>query len=513
MQLLRLQNATFRFRVGLIGLLFGGVFTGGAFAQSTDRPNIVVFLVDDMGLMDSSVPFLANDRGEAERHPLNDFYRTPNIERLARTGTRFSNFYSMSVCSPSRIALMTGQTSARHHTTNWIDPGANNPGKFGPPQWQWRGMTEGHASLPRLLRSAGYRTIHCGKGHFGPLDSYAADPSHIGFDINIAGSAMGQPGSYFGTDNFGKDAQVKSTPGVPGLELYHGQEIFLTEALTLEMNKAIEGAVRDRKPFFAYMAHYAAHAPFQADPRFLEHYPNETQALSAFATLIEGMDKSLGDLLDQLDRLGVAENTLVFFVGDNGTDSPRGDDFAISCAAPLRGKKGTQYEGGMRVPFIAAWAKPSCERDLQRRFPIAQATISNGMGAIYDLFPTILAVAGVKSDQVVDGMDLWKQLAGERGPASDREFLMHYPHEHRSSYFTVYRRGTWKLVYHYRKPVSERFELFDLTSDRDESHNLASSNRNKLREMFDAMQQALEKTNAQFPLSDNGKTPLKPTLE
>jgi arylsulfatase A-like enzyme len=164
---------------------------------------------------------------------------------------------------------------------------------------------------------------------------------------------MGQPGSYFGTDNFGNDAEGRPKREVPGLELYHGQDIFLTEALTLEMNMAIEGAVRDRKPFFAYMSHYAAHAPFQTDPRFRDHYSNETQALAAYGTLIEGMDKSLGDLLDQLERLGIAENTLVFFVGDNGTDSPRGDELAISAAAPLREKRNA-LRRRMRVPFIAA---------------------------------------------------------------------------------------------------------------------------------------------------------------
>ena len=108
------------------------MFASNAALAQTERPNIVVVLIDDMGLMDTSVPFLTDVYGVAERHPLNDFYRTPSMERLAKQGIRFSNFYSMSVCSPTRTSLMTGQTSARHHTTNWIDPNSNNRGEFGP---------------------------------------------------------------------------------------------------------------------------------------------------------------------------------------------------------------------------------------------------------------------------------------------------------------------------------------------------------------------------------------------
>ena len=148
---------------------------------------------------------------------------------------------------------------------------------------------------------------------------------------------------------------------VPHLEKYHGTDTFLTEALTLETKPRLTQAVKDGKPFYLYMAHYAVHAPFHSDPRFAAHYKNSGKSApaQAFATLIEGMDKSLGDILDHLDELGVAENTLVFFLGDNGSDAPLGHQHAVACAAPLRGKKGAHYEGGMRVPFIAAWAKPN----------------------------------------------------------------------------------------------------------------------------------------------------------
>ena len=129
--------------------------------------------------------------------------------------------------------------------------------------------------------------------------------------------------------------------------------------------------------FYLYMAHYAVHAPFNSDPRFADHYVDSGKPAPAraFATLIEGMDKSLGDILDHLDALGIADNTLIFFLGDNGSDAPLGHQHEVACAAPLRGKKGAHYEGGMRVPFIAAWAKADKDNPAQKRLPIAVGAI------------------------------------------------------------------------------------------------------------------------------------------
>ncbi|MFM7118326.1 MAG: sulfatase-like hydrolase/transferase, partial [Planctomycetota bacterium] len=149
-------------------------------ARPAKLPNIVVFLIDDLGVMDTSVPFLTDDQGQAKSYPLNQFYRTPNLERLAGQRMRFSTCYAMSVCSPTRVSLMSGQTSARHHTTQWIDPAQPNNGKFGPPQWNWKGLTSHSFTLPLLLKKSCYRTIHCGKGHLGPLDSEGSDPRNLG---------------------------------------------------------------------------------------------------------------------------------------------------------------------------------------------------------------------------------------------------------------------------------------------------------------------------------------------
>lgn len=487
-----------------------------AVSRSAERPNILVVLVDDMGVMDSSVPFLTDADGNPQRYPLNDRYRTPNLARLAEQGVRFSSFLAMSVCSPTRMALLTGQTSARHRTTNWIHPARNNRGEFGPRAWNWSGMTRDQISLPRLLQAAGYHTIQCGKGHLGPFDSVGADPRSAGFDISIGGSAMGQPGSYFGTASFGNQASGPTPQGVPGLAKYHGQEIFLTDALTRELKPAIAGAVGAGQPFFAFFSHYAVHAPFQPDPRFIDHYSGEPRDFAAFAALIEGMDHSLGEMLDHLDRLGVAEETLVFFLGDNGTDAPLGDPNAILCAAPLRGKKGTHYEGGMRTAFVAAWAKPNPAHPLQKRIPVQPGTSTSQLAAVYDLFPTLLAAADCPpadcppaDPHPVDGINLLPRFAAPSSPLSDRTFLMHFPHDHRSSWFTVLRQQDWKLIYHWRRAAENRVELFHLATDPSESTNRAADSPEQTRRMLIALRDELEKTGALPPLADDRQTPLE----
>ncbi|MFG0336043.1 MAG: sulfatase [Maioricimonas sp. JB049] len=491
-----------------------------ALHAAPERPNVVVFLVDDMGLMDTSVPFLTDADGKPEPHPLNGFYRTPNMERLAGQGIRFSNFYAMSVCSPTRVSIMTGQTSARHRTTNWIRPESNNAGPYGAPDWQWKGVTPAHQTLPALLQEAGYRTIHCGKGHFGPNDTHGEDPSNFGFDVNIAGCASGAPGSYYGTENFGHGKKGRERRAVPRLEKYHGEEIYLTEALTREVNAAISEAVEADQPFLAYMAHYAVHAPFQPDPRFAGNYSEQSERVAAFASMIEGMDKSLGDMLDHLEAVEVAEETLVFFVGDNATDAPLGPLHDVACAAPLRGKKGTHYEGGMRVPFIASWAAPNSDHPLQKQTPISGGRIVSDVGVVYDLFPTILALTDTEvpadeRDRTIDGIDLTPTLTGTGNGPESREFLMHFPHAHRSSYFTVFRKGDWKLVYHYRPEKDAawgRYELFDLSEDRDESHNLAAERPDRLREMMTSMTVSLEEAGAQYPLANDRMSRLVPEM-
>ena len=486
-------------------LVFFYCFISTAIAQPAP-PNIVVFLVDDMGIMDTSVPFLTDDNGKPKKYPLNEWYRTPSMERLARQGIRFHQFCAMSVCSPTRASILNGQNAARHHVTTWIDPYKNNRGPQGPAAWNWNGTAKGDITLPLLLQKNGYRTIHIGKGHFGPDKSEGSDPTNIGFDVNIGGSAIGHPGSYFGKDNYGKG----SKHAVPHLEKYHGTDTFLTEALTYEANAQIDASINAKKPFFLYFAHYAVHSPFQSNPLFAEHYKNSNKSpqAQAFATLVESMDESLGLLLDHLEKAGIAENTLILLLGDNGSDAPLGESHEVASSAPLRGKKGTHYEGGMRVPFIAAWAKTDATNTHQQALAIPADALQGHIVSVEDLFPTVLDIAKIKAPDThkIDGQSLRTLLTGKDDPAHRDTFLMHFPHAHRSVYFTSLRSGDWKVIYHYLPAAKQpRYELFHVKDDPYEQTDLAIKQPEMLEKLMKELIISLEKHDAQYPQDKEGK--------
>lgn len=476
-----------------------------------EKPNIVVFLVDDMGVMDTSLPFITDSKGKVLPQPLNDWYRTPNMERLANQGVRFSTFYAQSVSSPSRTSIMTGQNAARHRTTNWINAESNNRDKYGPYEWNWKGLKSSDITYPSVLKSAGYKTIHIGKAHFGCNDSFGENPCNIGFDVNIGGSAIGHPGSYHGENGYGwiKGQRARA---VPDLEQYHRTNTFLSDALTLEALKEVKKAVGEGKPFYLNLAHYAVHAPFETDERFINNYPKgeKNDQARAFATLIEGMDKSLGDLMDKLDEMGVAENTLIIFLGDNGGDAPLGGAADYGSAAPLKGKKGAEYEGGVRVPFIAAWAKNDSSNKFQKKFPIAQNYVQTQIGTIMDIYPTVLSVAGVEVPEghILDGSDMKKLFAGKKDKSRRDDVLTHFPHQHRGSYFTTYRKGDWKLIYYYNpeKDGKPSYKLFNLKNDPYETTDLSSENVGKLKKMCRLMIDRLKLEGALYPVDKNGKT-------
>ena len=500
-------------------LFFSLCLTLSVSAETGARPNIMVFIVDDMGVMDSSVPFLTDEKGQARRYPLNDFYRTPGMERLADRGIRFSQFYAMSVCSPTRISIMTGQNAARHRATNWINPRQNNAGSNGPESWNWAGLRKGEVTLPGLLRGKGYRTIHVGKAHFGPAGREGSEPLNLGFSVNVGGAAFGAPGSYYGEKKYGHGTR-RSHNAVPHLEKYHGSGTFLTEALTIEAKRCVTEAVAAKEPFFLHLSHYAVHAPFESDPRFAPHYreSGKSKNAQAFATLIEGMDKSLGDMLDHFEKLGIAEETLVLFLGDNGSDAPLGHQHEVACSAPLRGKKGAHYEGGIRVPFIAAWARPGASNSFQRILRIPSGAVQQQVASVTDLFPTLLELTGVAvpDGHVVDGLRLQTLLTGRADRERPERFLMHYPHgRHRSNYFTTWRDGDWKLIFHAlpEEPTTGgriqfkdgRYELFNLKADPFESTNLAKENPAELSRMVRGLADALAEHDALYPVGSDGR--------
>lgn len=502
----------------LIGLLPG---RGMAEENAPKPPNFLVFLVDDMGWQDTSVPFWSKPT------LFNQHYRTPNMERLAQQGISFTNARAHPVCSPTRTSIMTGWNPARHHVTNWtLYPDRDPSGDWGPlaspSEWNMRGIQPPQVTLPELLQKAGYYTIHCGKAHWGALGTPGEDPCRLGFDVNIAGHATGSPGSYQGLDDFGnKEKGGPREPwGVPGLEKYHGQDVHLTDVLTTEAEKALAKAVDSGKPFYLYMAHYAVHAPIQPHKQFMEHYANRNypgtdidipDPEEKYASMIEGMDASLGTLLKRLEELGVAENTLVLFTSDNGGLSarargatPRGSGLDTQ-NWPLKAGKGSAYEGGTRVPFIAAWAKPNPENTNQQRLPIKAASRSPQPVISEDLFPTVLGAAGagnlVPEGYPVDGRDIRPWLLEQRQEL-ERPLVFHYPHiwgPHGPGYepHSVLIMGKWKAIYFY---IPRRWELYNLDLDLGEEKDLAEEQPEKLQTMAEQLRRRLLELGAQWPV-------------
>jgi arylsulfatase A-like enzyme len=452
---------------GAHAILLLGLFTLTQLAPAAERPNIIFFLVDDMGWQETSVPF------HTQVTELNRRYRTPNMEKLAAEGVKFTQAYASAVCSPSRISALTGMNAARHGVTNWTLQRDRGPDGKHPtlalPEWPLSGFSPSPATprsvsgtpLPQLLRTAGYRTIHIGKAHFGAIRTPGEYPLSLGFDINVAGHAAGGPGSFLGDKNFsGKWRGAEAHWDVPGLEAYHGKEVYLTEALTLEAVKAIEQSVADRKPFYLYMSHYAVHAPREKDARFYQKYIDQglKPAEATLASMVEGMDKSLGDLRGALQRLGVAANTLIVFLSDNGAPANSPPNL------PLRGHKLNPYEGGVRVPMMVYWPGVT-----------APGTTNPTPVVIDDIFPTLLEIGNVawqdKVSQTVDGISLAPELRKPGTLDNSRPIVWHFPNNYSGQGpFSAMRAGCWKLIYFH---AAQKYELYNLDADIGEKVNLA----------------------------------------
>jgi len=273
-------------------------------AQQPSRPNIIVFLVDDMGWQDCSLPFWDSAT------PLNKRYHTPNMERLAREGMKFTNAYAAPVCTPSRSSMLSGMNVAHHGITNWTSPAKSNntdavDDQFDAAGWNINGLspipevaaTAYATPFPELLKSSGYFTIHVGKAHWASYGTPGANPYNMGFIVNISGHSAGHPQSYLSEEHYGNMPRKAIIQAVPDLEEYYDSGTFLTEALTLEAKKALEYPVKNHQPFYLNMAHYAVHTPIMGDRRFIQKYLDKgLDSIEArYASLLEGMDKSLGD--------------------------------------------------------------------------------------------------------------------------------------------------------------------------------------------------------------------------
>lgn len=471
-----------------------------------DRPNIILFLVDDLGWQDTSVPMWT------QQTHYNATFHTPNMERLAAEGMTFTSAYAASISSPSRCSLMTGTNAARHRVTNWTmlpDAATDDPHPLcTPPTWNIGGISA-TPDVPRtytaqgfvsLLRAAGYHTIHCGKAHFGALHTPGEDPRHWGFDVNIAGHAAGGLATYLSEHNYGHrpDGTPYALNAIPGLEKYWGTGTFATEALTREAIAALEHHKGSDSPFFLYMAHYAVHIPIDRDPRYYARYiaqgldPRE----AAYASLVEGVDKSLGDLMDWLESNGERERTVVLLMSDNGglaTQSEWRSGALYTQNAPLSSGKGSLREGGIRVPMIAAWPGH-----------IAPETRCDALLLIEDFFPTILSLAEVgdyRVPQPIDGESFAPLLLGQPSRHRHRPLVWHFPNVWGNegpgiNLCSAIRLGRWKLIYHYD---TGQKELYDIPADIGEQHDLSRRHPAIVRRLSRRLGRYLRSVGAQRP--------------
>jgi arylsulfatase A-like enzyme len=491
-------------------LLLSAVLPGlllPSLAPKPKQPNIIFFLVDDMGWQDTSVPFWT------QKTPFNNLYRTPNMERLASQGVKFTQAYSCSVSSPTRISLMTGMNAARHRVTNWTlrSDGSQEPKHpaLTIPDWNVSGVCEEPGvpktvyatTLPQVLHDHGYFTIHCGKAHFGAIGTPGENPLNLGFDINIAGHAAGAPQSYQGLKNYGNDENgtAPNEWAVPGLAKYHGKDINLTEALTREAMAAMDQARSAGKPFYLYMSHYAVHAPLERDTRFAGAYEGKglPEQEIRYASMVESMDKSLGDLMDYLERNNLTENTIILFMSDNGglSVSARGGT-PNTHNRPLASGKGSAYEGGIREPMIVKWPGVTPGGTTSDRYLI-----------IEDFYPTIIEMAGIRKYRHVQDLDgisfvpMLKNPTAKAGSGQERPLFWHFPNwwgptgPGIGSTSTV-RKGDWKLIYYHQ---NRHMELFNIRDDIGESHNLAPEKPEITREMAKILGNYLRSVDAQMP--------------
>jgi len=405
-----------------------------------NRPNIVLVLVDDLGWNDV-------------RCFGHGYHDTPNIDRLGAEGIRFTDAYANAPnCAPSRACLMTGQYTPRHgvYTVNSSARGKSKNRKLIPIPNTKRLDPEAQ-TMAEVLSAAGYRCGHFGKWHLGD------DPLDQGFHVNAGGFAAGHPKSYF------SPYQNPSLSDGPKGE-------HLTRRLTDETVGFIEEAVAVDKPFFAYVSLYAVHTPIQAAPEQSEPYRDRIKALAdgkgrigaraKYAAMVAAVDASVGRIRGAIERLGIANDTLIVFFSDNGGNG------GITSMDPLRGAKGMLYEGGVRVPMIFHW-------------PTHVTPSTNGgvvMGT--DLLPTFASLAGVGTQlEVVDGIDLSPVIHG--APVPERPVFWHFPayleagrraeSPWRTTPASAVRDGRFKLITFYE---DLRLELYDLHADPGETTNL-----------------------------------------
>lgn len=483
-------------------------------AAAADRPNIVLFLVDDMGWMDST-PYGSQ------------YYDTPNMQRLSRQSMQFTDAYALPLCSPTRASILSGQYSSRHRVTSASghQPAAPQdaspyPDKAAPNKKFIYANSKNYLdldliTLAEVLQQAGYRTGHFGKWHLGLSQEHW--PDKHGFDVAFHAQPSPGPPSYFspyGVHNDGKPSgrhHVGTITDGPDGE-------YITDRLTSEAIKFVEA--NKGQPFFLNFWHYGVHGPWGHKEEYTAEFAKKTdprgkQRNPIMASMLKSVDESLGRLMDRLDELGLTDNTLFIFYSDNGGNvhSRTYDDRKIANVkkghpqfemiqdwrkwaggepptnnAPLREGKGRIYEGGQRVPLMVRWPGR-----------IKPGTTSDAVMGPIDLYPTILEAVGLQKpkNHIVDGESLLPVFK-QTGKLKRDAYFTWFPHLVPA---VSVRQGDWKLIRRFEQHPSypEVYELYNLKDDIGETNNLARQMLDKVKQLDSLIDQFVKETGALYP--------------
>jgi len=427
-------------------------------APSTNRPNVVLIVADDLGWADLGCYGA-------------DFHETPRIDELARHGIRFTDAYAASVCSPSRATLLTSKHYARLGITTWRENAlkTRRDRKLVPPL-AVADLPQTEVTLGDVFHAAGYLTALVGKWHLGDAAHY---PETQGFDINIGGTIWGAPDSYFfpyrGRSQFGDFRYIPHLEdGKPGE--------YLTDRLTDEALKVIDRA--GDRPFFLCLAHHAPHIPIQAKPELIDHYqqnlkPGFHHRNANYAAMLQSLDESVGRVIETLNRRGIARRTIVVFVSDNGGYIGKSDRQQVTDNYPLRSGKGSLYEGGVRVPLVISGPG------------IRAASVCHEPVYVADLFPTLRELAGLNQTKAgksaVDGVSLTPLLQKPENRLDRDTLFFHFPHYYETTTpVGAIRVGDWKLLEYFE---DNHLELYNLHDDLSETKDLAATQPQKTKEL------------------------------
>jgi arylsulfatase A-like enzyme len=446
------------------------------------RPNFVFFLVDDLGYSDVGC-YGSN------------YYKTPNIDKLAYEGVRFTNAYASGmVCSPSRASILTGKYPARLRITTAIPIKgyARIKNGTGTPLMDadyTMNLPLEELTIAEVLKNNGYSTSSIGKWHVCKDSLFF--PQNQGFDENIGGSGRGHSANYF-YPYYGKWRMAEGHPWIEWNTVKGGKPgDYLTDRLTVDALNFIEK--NKNKPFFLYLSHYAVHTPIQVKENTLLKYkdavPDKERGhiYPKYAAMIESVDQSLGSIVKKLEQLNLTDNTIIIFTSDNGGHGKWTSNY------PFRGNKGNFYEGGIRVPLIFKWSKKIKSSQI-----IEDHVIGN------DFYPTLLEMAEIPliPNQHIDGISLWSLL--NAGKKIDRnELFWHFPnyigagHPDPARPSSVIRSGKWKLI---ENLENGEVELYDLKNDISEKNDISKKFQKKVVELKNKLNNWRIQVNAQMPL-------------